>query len=84
MLEEMTLAGGHAASKDEAEWGRIEETIAQEVKKKDHLYLLAERVAPNLAPVGFAEARLGAERQFLSLSECCTFMPYMWMRYIEE
>jgi hypothetical protein len=41
MLEEMTLAGGHAASKDEAEWGRIEETIAQEVKKKDHLYLLA-------------------------------------------
>lgn len=58
MLEEMTLTGGHAASKDEAEWGRIEGTIAQEVKKKDHLYLLAERAAPNLAPIGFAEARI--------------------------
>jgi len=58
MMEEMASTGGHQISKNESEWGNLNEYISKELMNQEHIFIMAKRAVPSMQSVGFVEARI--------------------------
>jgi len=58
MVEEMASLGGYPATDDEEQWTRVEQSIRDEIGRRDYLFLLASLADQPETQIGFLAAQV--------------------------